>query len=67
LNLGHDLVDRLDFYVIFDIFFVIFSDGSLSLARFSGRLSCFGFGLGYGSDNEPRFWADFKPLSSRKT
>jgi hypothetical protein len=53
----------------FDFFFVFF----IALRQISGSLGLlwsllgFGFGLGDSSDDKPRFWADFKPLSSRET
>jgi hypothetical protein len=67
LDLGYDLFYRLKFDFLVEIFFFIFGNSSFGLTGFSSRLGCFSFGLGYGSDNEPLFWADFKPLSSRKT
>jgi hypothetical protein len=67
LNINNGQVRDINLDVLIQFFFVVFGDGRLGLACFASRLSSFCFGLRYGSDNEPRFWADFKPLSSRLT
>ena len=61
MSLGNDLLDRLKLNLLFEFFFVVFSNSGLSLAGFSSRLSCFGFGLGHGSDNEPLFGQTLNP------
>ena len=60
-NLSNDLFNRFNFNLVFDVLFVIFDNGSLSLAGFASWLGCFGLGLGHGSDNKPLFGQTLNP------
>jgi hypothetical protein len=51
LKLGNNLFYCFDLDLFVDVLFVIFDNGSFSLAGFASWLGCFGLGLGHGSDN----------------